>query len=195
MGCQIDIATAIVNKGADYILAVKGNQPQLLEHIEDEFKFGKTIKTAINEGIDHGRIETRKCSIISDLKFIPQNSNWDKLSTIIKIESTREFKNSDKTTETAIRYYISSLKTNPKVFQNAIRSHWAIENKLHWMLDVAFSEDDSRKRQGNAAQNFSILLKIALNILKKDTKAKVGVKSRRFKAAMSNDYLLKMLNL
>lgn len=195
MGCQTDIATAIIAKKADYILAVKGNQAQLLEHIEDEFRFGKSTKTSINEGLDHGRIETRKCSIISDFEFISQNNNWDKLSTIIKIESTREFKNSDKATETATRYYISSLKASTEDFQNAIRSHWSIENKLHWMLDVAFSEDASRKRVGNSTQNFSILLKIALNILKKDTKTKVGVKSRRFKAAMSNDYLLKMLNL
>jgi predicted transposase YbfD/YdcC len=195
MGCQTEIASAIIDKDADYILAVKGNQPQLLEHIQDEFKFGKTIKTAISEDLDHGRIETRKCSIISNFDFIPPNNNWDKLTSIMKIESTREFKNSDKLTETATRYYISSLKANPQDFQNAIRSHWSIENKLHWMLDVAFSEDASRKRAGNATQNFSILNKIALNLLKKDAKAKVGVKSRRLKAALSNDYLLKILNL
>ena len=195
MGCQTEIASAIIDKDADYILAVKGNQAQLLEHIEDEFRFGKTIKTSLSETLDHGRIETRKCSIISDFKFISQTNNWDKLSTIIKIESKREFKNSDKPTETAIRYYISSLKANPKDFQNAIRSHWAIENKLHWMLDVAFSEDASRKRQANATQNFSILTKIALNMLKKDTSAKVGIKSRRLKAAISDHYLLKTLNL
>ena len=116
MGCQTDIATAIIDKDADYILAVKGNQAQLLEHIEDEFKFGKTIQTTINRGLDHRRIETRKCSIISNLKFIPQNNNWNKLSTIIKIESTREFKNSNKATETATRYYISSLKASPEDF-------------------------------------------------------------------------------
>ena len=83
----------------------------------------QSIKTTITQGLDHGRIETRKCSIISDFKFIPQNNNWDTLSTIIKIESTREFKNSDKVTETATRYYISSLKASPENFQNAIRSH------------------------------------------------------------------------
>ena len=81
------------------------------------------------------------------------------------------------------------------MFQNAIRSHWAIENKLHWTLDVVFSEDASRKRTKNAAQNFSILNKIALNLLKKDTKAKVGIKSRRLKADMNNTYMLKIINL
>lgn len=195
MGCQTDIASAIIDKDADYILAVKGNQPQLLEHIEDEFRFGQNIETTIDQELDHGRIETRKCSIISNFEFISPNNNWDKLTSIIKIESLREFKNSDKPTETATRYYISSLKAKPKDFQKAIRSHWSIENKLHWMLDVAFSEDASRKRTGNATQNFSILAKIALNLLKKDTNAKVGVKSRRLKAALSNDYLLKILNL
>lgn len=195
MGCQTDIASAIIDKDADYILAVKGNQPQLLEHIEDEFRFGKNIETTIDQELDHGRIETRKCSIINNFEFIPKSNQWDELTSIIKIESIREFKNSEKPTETATRYYISSLKAKPEDFQNAIRSHWAIENKLHWILDVAFSEDASRKRVGNATQNFSILTKIALNLLKKDTKAKVGVKSRRLKAALSNDYLLKILNL
>ena len=195
MGCQTEIASTIIEKDANYILAVKNNQPQLLEHIEDEFRFGKNIETTISEGLGHGRIETRKCSVINSFGFIPSDNNWRDLSAIIKIESTREFKNSEKSTETAIRYYISSLKAKPEDFQKAIRSHWAIENKLHWILDVAFSEDASRKRVGNATQNFSILLKIALNMLKKDTKAKVGVKSRRLKAAISNNYLLKILNL
>ena len=95
----------------------------------------------------------------------------------------------------ATRYYISSLKANPEDFQKAIRSHWAIENKLHWTLDVAFSEDASRKRKGNAAQNFSVLNKIALNLLKNEKSSKIGVKSRRMKAGWDNYYLIKVLNL
>ena len=117
------------------------------------------------------------------------------LISIVKIESIREFKNSEKSTQNATRYYISSIDGNPEDFQKAIRSHWFIENTLHWMLDVAFSEDASRKRIGNATQNFSILSKIALNLLKKDPKTKVRVKSRRLKAALSNESLLKILNL
>lgn len=195
MGCQTEIASAIIGKKADYILAVKANQAHLLEHIEDEFRFGKIIKTTTDECLDHGRIETRKCSIITDFTFIPENNNWDKLSTIIKIESKREFKNSEKSTETATRYYISSLKVKPEDFQKAIRSHWSIENKLHWVLDVAFSEDASRKRTGNASQNFSILNKIALNLLKNEKSSKIGVKSRRMKAGWDNHYLIKVLNL
>jgi len=195
MGCQTDIAEKIVAKDADYILAVKGNQGQLLEDIQDEFKFAKIIDTNTHHNLDHGRIETRVCSCITDFKFIPTNNPWASLNTIIRIESTREFKNSNKPIEKATRYYMSSLKANSEVFQKAIRSHWAIENKLHWTLDVAFSEDASRKRTKNAAQNFSILTKIALNLLKKDTKAKVGIKSRRLKAAMNNQYMLKILKL
>lgn len=156
-----------------------------------ESRFGKTIDTAISEGPGHGRIETRKCSVISDFGFIPSNSNWVKLTSIIKIESTREFKNSDKPTETATRYYISSLRSKPEDLQNAIRSHWGIENKLHWTLDVPFSEDASRKRNKNAAQNFSILSKIALNLLKNEKSSKIGIKSRRMKAGWDNHYLIK----
>lgn len=195
MGCQTDIAAKIVERDAAYILAVKENQKQLYENIQDEFRFGKNIQTTVSQDLNHGRIETRKCSIITNFEHIESPLRWEQLKTIIKIESTREFKNSTKPIETASRYYISNLLAQPEDFQKAIRSHWTIENKLHWTLDVAFSEDASRKRTGNAAQNFSILKKIALNLLKKDTTAKVGVKSRRLKAAWSNSYLLKILNL
>lgn len=195
MGCQTDIASNIIEKEADYILSVKGNQPQLLEQIQDEFRFAKTVDTDINEDLGHGRIETRKCTVIDDFQFISKDSKWKALQSIVKIESTREFKNRDKPIEKATRYYISSLKGASSYFQRAIRSHWSIENKLHWVLDVAFSEDASRKRQGNATQNFSILTKIARNMLKKDTKAKVGIKSRRLKAAISNKYLMDIINL
>jgi len=195
MGCQTDIAEKIVKKQADYILAVKGNQEHLYQDIEDEFRFGKQIQTHLCEELDHGRIETRTCSIITDFKFIEDLNRWKNLTTVIKIESIREFKNSDKLTEKARRYYISSLLAKPKDFQNAIRSHWGIENKLHWTLDVAFSEDASRKRIGNASQNFSILNKIALNLLKNEKTSKIGVKSRRLKAGWDNHYLIKVLNL
>lgn len=195
MGCQKEIANKIIEKDADYILAVKANQEQLLEHIEDEFRFAKITDIDTQHNLDHGRIETRSCSCIKGFKFIPKDTPWTNLKTIIRIESTREFKNADKPIEKATRYYISSLDANEKVFQKAIRSHWAIENKLHWTLDVVFSEDASRKRTKNAAQNFSILTKIALNLLKKDVKAKVGIKSRRLKAAINNQYMLKILKL
>lgn len=195
MGCQQEIADKIIDCDADYVLAVKENQKQLYQDIQDEFRFGKYIQVHLSEDFDHGRIETRKCSVITDFKFIEDTNKWTELKTIIKIESTREFKNSDKPTQTATRYYISSLIAKPEDFQKIIRSHWHIENKLHWTLDVAFSEDASRKRIGNAAQNFSVLMKIALNLLKNEKSEKQGIKGKRLKAAYDNEYLIKLLNL
>ncbi len=195
MGTQTNIATKIIENDADYILAVKENQLQLLEDVQDEFRFSKKIESSTNHELDHGRIETRICSVISDFQFIKPNNKWKNLCKVIRVQSTREFKNSDKITEKSVRYYISSLKADSERFQKAIRSHWAVENKLHWVLDVAFSEDASRKRKGNAAQNYSILLKIALNLLKNEKTLKVGIKGKRLKAGWDDQYLLKVLNL
>jgi len=195
MGCQVKIADQIIEQGADYILAVKGNQADLLDQIKDEFRFSKEIETSDNVYGDHGRIETRKCCVISDFKEMEDVSKWKNLKSIIRIMSKREFKNSDRKSEEAVRYYISSLESEADNFQKAIRSHWAIENKLHWILDVAFNEDGSRKRKGNASQNYSIILKIALNLLKNEHSEKQGIKGKRLKAAWDNDYLLKVLNI
>lgn len=195
MGCQQEIAHKIIEEDANYILAVKENQKRLHQDVLDEFRFGKDIQIDVSEDLDHGRIETRKCSVITDFKFIENIEEWVGIKSIIKIESIREFKNSDKPTETASRYYISSLLTSAKKLQRAIRLHWGIENKLHWVLDVAFSEDASRKRTGNASQNFSTLSKIALNLLKKDTLEKQGIKGKRLKAAYDDNYLIKILGI
>ena len=195
MGTQKEIAKKIIDKQAHYILAVKDNQPQLLQDIKDEFRFSNQVRTNTSENLDHGRIETRICSVISDFQFLNDNPDWVALKSIVKVESTREFKNSDKPIEKATRYYISSLKNSAESFQSDIRSHWAIENKLHWTLDVGFCEDASRKRAGNAAQNYSIVLKIALNLMKNEKTEKQGIKGKRLKAAWNNDYLLKILNV
>ena len=193
MGCQENIAKAIVKQEANYILAVKENQKQLYQNIEDEFKFNKAIQTHIHQDLGHGRIETRKCSVINTFEFIENQDKWSNLKGIVKIESLREFKNSDKPNETATRYYITSLEVNAEELQKMIRLHWGIENKLHWCLDVAFSEDASRKRTGNAAQNFSVLSKIALNLLRQDKQTRQGLKGKRLKAAYDNNYLVKIL--
>ena len=195
MGCQQGIASKIIEQQADYILAVKENQKQLYQDIQDEFKFGENIQTHLHQDLDHGRIETRKCSVLTNFQFIEQDSPWEGLKSIIKIESKREFKNTNKPIETATRYYISSLMGGAEKFQKNIRLHWTIENKLHWVLDVAFSEDASRKRAGNAAQNFSVLSKIALNLLKNETSEKQGIKGKRLKCAYDQSYLLKVINL
>lgn len=196
MGTQTAIADKIIEGDADYILAVKDNQKQLLEEIKDEFKFSKNIIVDKDIDMGHGRIETRICSVISDFKFIENKGNkWRGLNQVIKIESLREFKNSYKSSEKATRYYISSLNDNAKNYQKNIRSHWSVENKLHWTLDVAFSEDSSRKRNKNAAQNYSILLKIALNLLKNDKTERQGIEGKRLKAGWNQKYLSKVLNI
>jgi predicted transposase YbfD/YdcC len=195
MGCHKTIADLIIENQADYILAVKGNQAILQEDIIAEFQVAKPTQKYTQTDIGHGRIETRSCTCLTNLDFIRDLDNWRNLTTIIKIDSIREFKNSDKPTEYSSRYYISSLAATPKDFGNAIRSHWAIENSLHWTLDVAFGEDASRKRHKNASQNFSILNKIALNLLKNEKTNKSGVKGKRLKAGWDNHYLIKTLNL
>lgn len=195
MGCQQEIAKKIVEKESNYILAVKENQKGLYEDIKDQFRFANSEQIDVDLHADHGRIESRTCTIITDLSNIRKVENWENLKTIIKIDSIREFKNSNKAKEKATRYYISSLQASPQDFQRAIRSHWYIENKLHWTLDVAFGEDASRKRAGNASQNFSILNKIALNLLKNEKTEKQGLKGKRLKAAWDNQYLINVLNL
>ena len=195
MGCQTKITDKIISEKADYIIAVKENQKTLYQEIQDEFRFSKDIQTSTRENLDHGRIETRTCSLIYVFNHLTGVAKWKNLNSIVRIQSTRIFKNTNKPTETATRYYISSLEEEAESFNEKIQEHWSIENKLHWTLDVAFGEDDSRKRIGNSAQNFSIILKIALNLLKNEKTAKQGIKGKRFKAALDNQYLKKILQL
>jgi predicted transposase YbfD/YdcC len=179
MDFQTAIAEKIIEKKADYVLAVKNNQEQLFENIENEFKFSKEKEIFEDIDIGHGRIETRKCSVLSNFQHIENQHKWKNLQSIVRIESTIEFKISDKPKEEAVRYYISSLKISAKKFQHITRSHWSIENKLHWILDVAFLEDQSRKRDNKAAQNFSALIKITLNLINNPRGRAVGVFSGR----------------
>lgn len=157
------------------------------------FCFFKPDDIAIDADIGHGRVETRKCSIIKDLEHVIQKEEWTKLTTLIRIESERFFKVSGKA-ETETRYYISSKNQSAAYFQKNIRSHWGIENKLDWMLDVIFHGDQSRKRAGNAAQNFSLVNKIALTLLKRDLSSKRSIKIKRKRAGWDRDYLIKILN-
>lgn len=195
MSCQKDIAKKIIEKEADYILAVKGNQKQLLQDVEEEFKFGKDYPIYEDVDLGHGRIETRKCSLIRDFQFITEDNDWANLKTVVKIESKREFKNGDRETETMTRFYITSLDDEPKELLHYIRTHWEIENKLHWRLDIAFREDESRKRKDNAAENFAILRKIVLNLLRNDKSKKVGLKSKRLIAGWDYSYLESLLKI
>ena len=192
MGCQRAIAEKIVAKKADYILAVKENQGHLLEEIKDSFQM--LTADAVSEEIDygHGRVEQRICSVIADLSLLEKPSEGASLQGVVRIQSERFHKATGKT-ETEIRYYITSLEPYATRLNCSIRQHWGIENKLHWVLDVGFGEDLDRKRAGHAAQNYSVLNRIALNLLKQDKTSKRGIHGKRLKAGWDNDYLLHLL--
>ena len=190
MGTQREIASKIIENKADYILALKGNQGNLEEEVESIFRVQNIEDEATDVEKNRGRIETRSCQIIKDLKFLDKKENWEGLKSIIKITSTREI-GDKKTTET--RLYISSLEHSAKEINKYIRSHWAIENSLHWTLDMTFNEDRQRKRDKNAAENFAQAQKIALNLLKIENSTKMSIKTKRLKAAWDNQYLLKLL--
>ncbi len=192
MGCQEDIAQCIVKGKGDYLLAVKNNQQSLFENIEDSFRFLKPASYDEDIDIGHGRIETRKCTVITDLVHIEVPERWKNLNVLIKMESERCFKASGKT-EKSIRYYIGSKPGNASFYQQNIRGHWEIENKLHWTLDVAFQEDADRKRNKNAAQNFSLANKVAINILKTDQTKKISIRRKMNIAALDLKYLLTLL--
>lgn len=193
MGCQKKIASKIIEQKADYILAVKGNQSSLEQDIEDIIRFNKPDEVHTHTDYGHGRIETRKCSIYRELGNIENAQGWEKLKTIVSVQSERIMKATGKT-EQQTRYYISSAEGNAQDFNKWIRNHWAIENKLHWTLDVTFKEDFSRKRQGFAAQNFNTVLKIALTLLVNEKSLKASKKTKRFTAALSHSYREKLLN-
>jgi predicted transposase YbfD/YdcC len=194
MGCQRDIASAIISQEANYILALKGNQGNLLEQTEDSFRFLAAHSVSEETDAGHGRVERRICTVIDDLSMIEQKEQWKNLQSLVRIEAERYFKSTGKT-ENEIRYYISSLPPDASLLNTSIRSHWRIENSLHWTLDVAFNEDNSRKREGHAAQNFSVLNRIALNLLKNETTTKCGIKGKRLKAGWDNKYLEKIIKI
>jgi predicted transposase YbfD/YdcC len=197
MGCQTEIAEKIIDAGADYVLAVKGNQPTLhdgivdffIEHLEDDFADVKVSRHETHEKT-HGRDTTREyftCPVPEDL---PDGSRWKNLAAI-GMTTNVTVRNGKETCET--RFYILSQKLTGKRFAQAVRSHWSIENQLHWQLDVTFGEDQSRIRKGHADSNFSILRRTALSLLKNNHGAKVGVKNKRILAATSEEYLEEVL--
>ena len=200
IGTQTKIAKLIVGAEADYILSVKENQGKLYQDLtalfdydrqrnfqEAPYEYAKTV------GKDHGRIEVRQCWSTSDpeyLESIRNRQNWKGLKSIVMIESERII--GDKSS-VETRFFISSLASDAKRLLQAIRSHWGIENSLHWTLDIAFAEDRSRVRKDHAPENLAVIRHMALNLLKQETTAKGGVKAKRLQCAWSEEYLLKVL--
>jgi predicted transposase YbfD/YdcC len=198
MGCQINIAETIASKEADYLLAVKENQAVLLDDIKEAFAHAPVKDSYKGSNVGHGRVETRITSVIDDLEWICRKDEWKNLSSLIKVVCTRYDKKTTRQ-ETSERYYICSKKASAQYFGEAIRTHWQVENNLHWTLDVIFSEDASKKRAGNSAQNFSLISKVALNMIgnHQDTRnrgaKKISAKRKRKMAGWNNDYLLEIL--
>jgi predicted transposase YbfD/YdcC len=199
MGCQKAIAKKIRKREADYILRVKNNQKELLEQVEKVFEITKIADSHTSNTLDHGRIEQRTCEIITDLKHLDDCSGWVDLKTLVRISSSRIDKQSGKMEKNA-RYYISSRIDTAECFNTNIRSHWAIENKLHWSLDVTFKEDQSRKRVGNSAANFNIIAKMAMTLInnctaRKSAFKKISKKHKRSKAAISDKFREQLLTI
>lgn len=199
MGCQKDIAKQIRDSKADYVLCVKDNQGKLHQDIQDWFAYADEVQFAdmqhdyhrsVNKG--HGRIEIRDCWVVSDpvaFAYIRHYEGWTDVQTIVRI--ARERRVGGKVEQT-VHYYISSLPADAQRLLQAVRCHWGVENSLHWVLDVVFREDEARVRQGNGPQNMAVLRNIALNILKRDT-SKGSLKQKRYRAALDDTFLLKLL--
>lgn len=197
MGTQRAIAQQIVTQEGDYVLALKGNQGGLYEDVQQLFNWAhkqsfEGIDHDFYETIDanHGRIEKRRCWSLGQVEGLINSQQWAKLTSVAMVEAIREESGQ---TSRAIRFYISSLQPKAQQLAEAIRSHWSVENPLHWVLDVAFNEDDCRIRTGHAPENLVILRHLAVSALNQEKTAKLGIKNKRLRAGWDNDYLLKVL--
>jgi predicted transposase YbfD/YdcC len=210
MGCQKKIAKEIIESDADYVLALKGNQETVHEEVKTFLddalaqrlakrpKGAKLSKAAAHLAIhetvekDHGRIETRCYYQSAELDWFTDRADWEGLCSVGMVESIREV-GEQRTVER--RYYLSSLPLNVEVFARAVRGHWGVENKLHWVLDVQMGEDQSRARTGYAAENLATLRRLALNLLKRDKTKRRGIKGKQLNAGWDHAYLLRLLGI
>lgn len=199
MGCQTDIAQAIVNREADYVLALKDNQGQLYEDVQLLFTdlegsqyraYAFDYTKTVDKG--HGRLEIRECWTISDLEILSHLrgfERWPHLQTVSRIRAQRRIGGE---TSCEDRYHIATITGAPRVL-GAVRAHWGIENELHWTLDIAFDEDRCRVRKDHGPENLAVLRHLALNLLKHEKTCHRSIQGKRLLAGWKNDYLLKVL--
>jgi predicted transposase YbfD/YdcC len=196
MGCQKEIAARIRERGGDYVLAVKQNQPTLYEQVREAIDEGleQDAEQIDEHGTDetgHGRREVRTYAVFPAPSSVDPEGLWQDLSAVGVTSSER----TDSRGQTSLegRYYILSRQLSSKEFADAVRGHWSIENQLHWQLDVSFREDESRVRTGHAAANLSVIRRFALGLLKRETGCRRGIETKRLKCALSEEYREKVL--
>lgn len=198
-GCQREVAEKIREKGGDYVLALKGNQGKLHDEAENFFKQALDVELKEsgcdyykNEEYSRGRLEQREVWTVDDLEWLPQKGDWKDIQSLVCLRSTRTHKG---VCTTEMRYYISSLSSDACKLAYAIKSHWGVENKLHWQLDVSYGEDGCKICKDHGAENFSVIRRATLNILKGDKKTKAGIKNKRSKAGWDRGYMLELLGV
>lgn len=192
MGCQKAIAEKIVDKGADYVLALKDNHPQLAEDVQlwldTEMDKGRL---ACHETIEkgHGRLETRRYGLSTQIEWLTQKPEWAKLKAVGVVESVREIAGKSSTER---RYFLCSLE-DPDRFAKTVRDHWLIENQQHWVLDVQFGEDANRARKNHSASNLALIRRTALNVLRHAEDSNRSLRRRKMSAAFNDEYREKIL--
>ena len=200
LGCQKEIAALIIKKKGDYLLALKGNQKLIHKDVKNWFDLAQKEEFAGREHSyyqqiegGHHRVEKRQIwtVAVSELPPLHNKSLWTGLKTVVMVVSERRLWNK---TTTEVRFYLSSLASNAENIAQAIRSHWGIENSLHWTLDVTFSEDKSRIRKDHSPENFALLRRLAINLLKQEKEFKGSLKMKRYLAGMDNNYLVQILD-
>lgn len=199
MGCQKNIVAQIVAKEADYVITLKKNQGGLYQRVDDLFKEALSspenpdrYSYYIPEESGHGRGEIRCYQVLNNIQnLVDPNEEWKKLNSLCRVQYSRTLKNGKTKLET--RYFITSLSHKAEQLSHSIRGHWSIENNLHWVLDVEFSEDDSRIRKDNAPENLAIIRHIALNVLNQDKSEQGSIRSKRNRAGWDNEYLENIL--